>query len=211
MKAEITGWHDLAVPRRWVAVGAGVIILVGAVAMLIGRELFSPPSAPPSRTAPAKPPAAEPSGFVRFRDSSAGLSISHPSSWRRMPPPDAQVSLLAEGDGGSVLVRTASIGVDVDAGSLAAARRLTDRLVRVAEGLKPLRRPGLVALGGLPGYLYLYTFRDGATGQRAAHAHYFLFRGKTMIMVVFKALPAERFTSLAPLFDQIGATLRLEG
>lgn len=210
MKTEIAGWHDLAVPRRWLAVGAAVILLVGASAMLIGRELFSPPSAPPPRAAQAKPPAAEPSGFVRFRDASAGLSIAYPSNWRRVPPPDAQVRLLAERDGASVLVRTASLGIDVDPGSLGAARRLTDRLLRAAGELKRLRRPALVTLGGLPGYLYLYTFRDPATGRRAAQAHYFLFRGKTMITVLFKAVPADRFSGLAPLFDQIGRTLRVE-
>ena len=128
-----------------------------------------------------------------------------------MPAPDAQVSLLAERDGASVLVRTASLGVEVDAGSLGAARRLTDKLVRVADELKPLGRPRLVGLGGLPGYLYLYTFRDGTTGQRAAHAHYFLFRGETMITIIFKAEPASRFADLARLFDRIGGTLRIEG
>ena len=209
MKAEITGWHDLAVPRRWVAVGAGVIILVGAAAMLIGRELFSPGPPSPPQAAPAKPSATEPSGFVRFRDASAGLSISHPSSWRRVPSSDAQVNLLAEGDGASLLIRTASLGVDVDAGSLGAARRLTDRLLKAAGKVKRLAPPRLVALGGLPGYLYLYTFRDPATEQRAAQAHYFLFRGRTMITVIFRAVPADRFTSLSQLFDQIGGTLRV--
>ncbi len=210
MKGEIAGWHDLALPRRWLAGGAAVVLLVGAGAMLIARELFSPPSPSPSRAAPAKPAATEPSGFVRFRDADAGLSIAHPSSWRRLPAPDAQVSLLAEREGASVLVRTASLGISVDAGSLGAARRLAGRLVREVGKVKTLRRPALVSLGGLPGYLYLYTFRDPATGQDSAHAHYFLFRGKTMITVVFQAEPANRFASLAPLFDQIGGTLRVE-
>ena len=209
MKAEITGWHDLAVPRRWIAVGAAVIVLVGGAAMLIGRELFSP-EPPPPQAAPTKPSATEPSGFERFRDASAELSISHPSSWRRVPASDAQVRLLAEGEGVSLLVRTASLGVDVDAGSLGAARRLTDKLLKAGTGkVKRLAPPRLVALGGLPGYLYLYTLPDPTTGQQAAQAHYFLFRGRTMITVIFRAVPADRFTSLSQLFDQIGGTLRI--
>ncbi|MBA3306332.1 MAG: hypothetical protein H0U25_10465, partial [Thermoleophilaceae bacterium] len=41
------------------------------------------------------------------------------------------------------------------------------------------------------------------------HAHYFLFRGRTLITIVFQTVPADRFAELAPLFDRIAETLRI--
>ena len=65
-------------------------------------------------------------------------------------------------------------------------------------------------MGGLPGYLYLHPFRDLASGQRGAHAHYFLFRDQTMFTLVFQALPSTSFAGLAPLFDRIANTFRAQ-
>lgn len=204
MRAEPRGGFDPAALRRWIPAGVAAAVLVGVAAMLIGRELISP--APPPR--PHRPARAA-NGLVRFRDPAAGISISRPAGWRLVASPDPDVRLLAEGDdGSSMLVRMGDIGIEVGPGSLKAARRLTDKLVRAAGHVKLLRSPKRVSLGGLPGYLYLYTFRDAATGQRAAHAHYFLFRGQTLFTIVFQTVPAQRLTPLAPLFDRIGETLR---
>jgi len=184
-------------------VAIAAVILVGVAAMVIARELVSP--APP----PPDPPAARaPSDFVRFRDEAGAFSISHPAGWARVASPDPEVRLLVQGDGSSMLVRMGNLGIEVGPESLGAARKLTDKLVRTAGGTKLLRPPKQVTLGGLPGYLYLYTFADAASGQRGAHAHYFLFRGETLITIVFQTVPAERLNALAPLFDRIGETLR---
>lgn len=146
---------------------------------------------------------------MRFTDPVVGFSISYPSEWRPLTSPDAQVRLLAARDTASVLVRTQPIGIAVGPESLAAAKKLTDNLVRSAGKIKLLREARQVTLGGLSGYLYLYTFKDSATGQMVAHAHYFLFRGKSLLTVVFQAQPSDRFAGLAPLFDQIAGTLRV--
>lgn len=106
-------------------------------------------------------------------------------------------------------MRTASLGTPVGAETIGSAKRLTDRLVSTGKKVKQLRPPRRIDdLGGLPGWLYIYSFEDSASGQRGAHAHYFVFRGETMITLVFQTLPSERFATYAPLFDRLASTFR---
>ncbi|MGI8594008.1 MAG: hypothetical protein ACR2ML_06520 [Solirubrobacteraceae bacterium] len=193
-------------PRRWLLLGAAATILLAAAAAVIGNQLLSGPSAQPE----PKPKPTATAGFVRFNDPVGRFSISHPSNWRRLISPDAQVRLLAARDAASVLVRTSPLNTPVGPESLVAAKKLTDNLVKAAGKVKLLREARRVTLGGLSGYLYLYTFKDSATGQLVAHAHYFLFRGETLLILVFQAQPADRFAALAPLFDRIAGTLRVQ-
>lgn len=189
-------------------------ILLGAAAVVISRELVSSSSEPPKASPAAEPPKSpDPlrGPFVRFRDPTAGFSIAYPSSWNRISSLDREVRLVVEGDGASMQVRTAPLDIAVGPENLGPAQKLTDSLVKAAGHVKVERPPTRVSLAGLPGYLYIYTFQDAATRQRGAHAHYFLFRGETMITIVFQVLPSDRFADLVPLFDKIGETLRLEG
>jgi len=181
-------------------------VVLGASAMLIARELI----APASPAAPA-PPARAAADVVPFDDPSSGISIAYPAGWQRVASPDPQVRLLVEGEGSSMLVRTADLGITVGPEDLDAAKKITDGLVRAVAGMKPLRPPRQVILGGLPGYLYLYTFPDPASLQQGAHAHYFLFRGETLISVVFQTVPSQRFAEQAPRFDRIAETLQVGG
>lgn len=189
--------------RKLVPAAIAAALLLGTVAIVIARGLISSPP-------PADPPAREPAAdeFVRFTDAAGGISISHPAGWRRTASPDPEVRLLAEGEGSSMLVRISDFGAGAGPKDLDAAKALTDKLVRDAGRVKMVRPAKRVTLGGLPGYLYLYTFADAASGQRAAHAHYFLFRGRNLITIVFQAVPAQRLPLLAPLYDRIGDTLR---
>ncbi len=182
--------------------GAAAAVLLAVGAMFIGRELIAPDPAPPQPRAPSA------DEFARFTDAEAAFSISYPAGWRRLPSPNPEVRLLVEGDGSSMLVRVTELGVDVGPKNLDAAKRLTDKLVGSVDQAKLQRRPRRVTLGGLPGFLYLYTFPDPVTGQLGAHAHYFAFRGRTLITIVFQTVPAKRLASLAPLFDRIGESLR---
>ncbi len=180
-------------------------MLLGLGAWLIGQKLVS--SSPSRRT--AKSSATAQSGFVRFQDPGGTFAGSYPSSWQRLQASDPQIVLLtASADGASLLVRKTPIGGQVSAANLSAARRITDRVVKSGKNVTFLRQPQQVTLGGLPGYLYLYTFDDSSSGGRGAHAHYFLFQGTTMITLVFQALPANRILSLAPLFDRIASSFR---
>lgn len=193
-------------PRKtWLAAAAVAAVVIALAAAAIARELVS-------SSDPSKPEKAKSGGFVRFSDAEAGFSISYPRSWRRLPSGDSQVRLIvAAGGGASLLVRTAPLGLRVRPETLSSAKKVTDRLVRSVRNVKLLRRAQQISLGGLPGYLYLYTFRDLGTKQRGAHAHYFLFRGEMMFTLVFQALPSTTFGGLAPLFDRIGNTFRVQG
>jgi len=176
-----------------------VIVAVGAA--LLGRELVNSDGSSDDRsTSPRKPP-----GFVEFRAPRTGFRIAYPERWSLIRSRDAEVEFLAAGRGGaSALVRVSPF----DFQGLPAAKRITDRIVRSGRGVRVLTPARETRLGGLPGFLYIYAFRDAATRRRGAHAHYFLFRGSRMITLVFQALPANRFARLAPLFDRIARTFR---
>lgn len=201
--------------------------MVAAIsAALIGRQIVSgasssaqqdpPGSASRSSTSAAaaatptapQAPAPGPDGFVRYADVARGLSISLPASWHRLPSPDPQVSVLATGEGASVLLRSAPLGIDISPNNIGPARKITDNLVKAAQQVTIVQGAKRVNVGGLPGYLYLYTYQDPATGQRGGHAHYFIFRHQTLINMIFQVVPSDNFASLAPRFDQIGRTLR---
>ena len=147
--------------------------------------------------------------LIRFEDREKKLSIAYPATWQRVGSRDPQVSLVVGSLDASLLMRTASLGTPVAAEAIGSAKRLTDRLVKSGTKVKQLRPPRRIDdLGGLPGWLYIYSFEDAATGRRGAHAHYFLFRGETMITLVFQTLPSERFTTYAPLFDRLASSFR---
>lgn len=185
---------------RWLALGALVALLLALCAVLLARQLSSPSHASKA-TATA-------SGFTQYRDPSGMFAGSYPSSWRRLAPAsnESGVVLLAQStNGASLLVRKTPIGAAVTLTNLGAARKLTDSVVFSDKSAKLLNPPQAVTLGGLPGYLYLYTFQD-PTGIGGAHAHYFLFDGTTMITLVFQAMPANSIVAMAPLFDRIAKT-----
>ncbi len=177
--------------------------MVAAGAAAIGSELVDSPESKKPRTSKSR-------GFVTFRDPQTGFSIAYPRRWRRLPAPDIQVRLIVAGGGASLLVRAAPLGPRDRPKNLRAAKKLSDRLVKSVKGVKLLRRAQQVQSGGLAGYLYLYTFRDRPTGERGAHAHYFLFRGDTLFTLVFQALPSTTFAGVAPLFDRIANTFKAQ-
>lgn len=209
-----------------------VVLVLGGGGWLIGQQLVSSPRTPRAATRRASTPAgvtafqAIPStlfplllgqasapssvSLTAYRDPAGGFTGSYPSSWQRLPSTEPGTILLAASSdySASLLVRKTQISTVINASNLGAAKKLTDRLVSSAMKVSLLQQPQQTVLGGLPGYLYLYTFDDPTTGEQTAHAHYFLFQGKTLITLVFQALPATRITSLAPLFDGIANKFR---
>jgi len=194
-------------PSRWalVAVLAAVALAAGVAG---GRLLLAVPSPAPAPPRAARPPvpSGPPPGFVEFRDEL--FSIAYPASWERRDGGEAEVEILAtQGRTASFLVRVVPLDFEVGSANLETAKRLTDQVVRSGKGVKLIAPPQRSDLGGLPGYFYLYTF-ENAEGDRGSHSHYFLFRGDTMYTIVFQALPADRLSGLAPVFDQIAASFR---
>ena len=85
-------------------------------------------------------------------------------------------------------------------------RKYTDSLLSADQRAKQLTEPVAVGVGGLPGWRYRYTYGSGATG--GAHDHYFLFKDRMLVQLVFQAVPAKRLPALAKTFDSIAASFR---
>lgn len=139
-----------------------------------------------------------------------GLAVGYPTTWERVETEDPQIALLATPNGAdSALVRIVPVAVTVrSVEELPAVRAVTDAIVTGDPQVQVLLGPEPVVLADAPGYYYLYRFRDAATGQTGVHAHYFLFVDGHMVVLVMQALPEERFSALAPVFDAIAASLR---
>lgn len=181
-------------------VAAGVAaILALAMGVVVGRSII------PSTTETKQP---DP---VRFVDSAAGVSLTYPGSWRRLPSTDTQVRLLA--DNGPSRALSLSLRVtgteikDVKEETLPVVREFTDSLISEDQRATMLSAPEPVSLGGMVGYRYRYNFTS-ADGSAGSHVHYFMFNGGKLIQLVFQAVPATRLTAAEPKFEQIAGTLR---
>lgn len=205
------GAWEHGLPWKWLLLATLVVALAVAAAVFAGRRV-GPELAPTPRPRDARP-AATPGGapaFVAFRDGRTGLSIGYPARWTRLRSTEPSVVLVAaQGDAASLLLRVVPLRIEVTSAGLPRVKPLTDRLVRSGRGVKLLAAPKRIELAGLPGYFYLYSFRDARRRQRGIHSHYFLFAGRTLITLVLQALPEERFERFAPVFDRITSTFRV--
>ncbi|HET9769675.1 MAG TPA: hypothetical protein VFS16_02210 [Acidimicrobiia bacterium] len=203
--------------KRLSVVGLGLVLATGvgtwlATAGDTGNRPMPPATQARSLDAPAPAPASD---LVEFRDDAAGFALSYPKAWVRATAPNPQIALVAaEQDpaknlGGSILVRVTPLDAPVGKAELGETRKATDALVTSSEGVALRAEPTETELGGLPGLYYLYTFRDPVSGLVGAHSHYFLFKGSTMISIIFQALPDGHFARLAPLFDRVAGSLRV--
>lgn len=148
-----------------------------------------------------------PVGFAEFRSDQAGFELAYPASWTKLSPKDPQILLLAsQGTQDSFLVRASELQDTVGPQQLPAARKITDEIVTSNKSVQMLSDPKQVQLGGLPGFFYLYSFKDPSSQQEGVHSHFFLFNGKTMISMVFQSLPREHFAESAKTFDQIASS-----
>lgn len=182
----------------------------GVLAVGVGQHAATPAGPPAGAPTTAAEPAAQAPGLVEFRSPGVGFALDYPSDWTRLAPPDPQVPLLATQGPHSFLVRVLDLPTEIGAQELSAARKLTDEIVMSDPSVKLLTEPQQVNMAGLPGYFYFYNFTDPTTGLTGAHSHFFLFKGKTMIVLVFQTLPADRFKDGATTFDQITGTFRVE-
>ncbi|HEX3425874.1 MAG TPA: hypothetical protein VHT30_07060 [Acidimicrobiales bacterium] len=154
------------------------------------------------------PPAASadtPVPVTTFHDDQTGITVQYPRSWQKIDVPVADYRLAV--DGGSNVaftIRVIPIETPADASNLENFKAVTDGLVTSNSTVQVLKQQA-VSLNGMLGYYYFYTFTDG--GVSAVHAHYFLFSGNKMNVLVFQALPDD-FTNLAPTFDKIADSFR---
>jgi hypothetical protein len=192
--------------RRVLAIVVVVLVAAGLATLAsgVGQRLLDPGGTP------AAAPPGVPPGFTEFRSSQAGFAVSYPADWMRLQTADPQVVLIAaRGPEVSFLVRVAELDVAIGPQELPAAKQLTDQIVTANESVELLAEPQPIELAGLPGYFYFYSFQDTGTEQRGAHSHFFVFKGQTLITLVFQTLPAEQFSAAAPTFDQITGSFRV--
>ena len=188
--------------RKLVVVVVVAAVLAALAGAAVGRNLLSPDETPATRTADR----------IRFKDPAAKVSIAYPATWQRRAdrPQDPELVLLAatRDDAASLLVRVSPSGLEetVSAEALPIVRKYTDSLLSADQRAKQLTDPVAVGVGGLPGWRYRYTYGSGATG--GAHDHYFLFKDRMLVQLVFQAVPAKRLPALAETFDSIAASFR---
>lgn len=204
--------------KKLVAIVAAVLV-VGAAAVsagIYGSHLFGGGGAP-AQQAGANPPAgpaagaqAQPGPLTEWRNDQVGIALNYPANWVQLKANNPGVLLLAsDGPENSFVVRSVELTKPIGQAELAAAKKETDQVVASNKTAQMLTEPKQIQLGGLPGFWYLYSFKDQQSGQTGAHSHFFLFKGKTMITLVFQALPAEKFQQSAQIFDQITSSFRV--
>ena len=191
--------------------GVGVVLAVAAGTLFtVTRDTPRMPAATQARSVTPAP-----TGLVEFRDEQAGFALSYPQAWVRASAPNPQIVLVAaehdpaKNQGGSILVRVTPLDAPVGKAQLSEARKATDAIVASSDGVALQVQPTETEQGGLPGLYYLYTFRDPVSGATGVHSHFFLFKDKAMISLVFQALPQDDFGRLAPLFDRVAGSLRV--
>jgi hypothetical protein len=154
---------------------------------------------------PAAAPADTPVPVTTFRDTETGFTVEYPRSWRRVEVPVADYRLAVDGGNGvAFTIRVIPIQTPATAANLENFNAVTDGLVGSNSTVKLLKEQA-ISMNGMLGYYYFYTFVDGSV--EAVHAHYFLFSGHKMNILVFQSLPDD-FQTLAPTFDRIAESFR---
>ena len=199
--------------KRLLAVVAGVLVVgtgLGALGFGVAQQLLGPEEAPPAPVAGPSPAPRLPPGFIEFRYPPAGFALGYPADWRRVTSSDSQLVLIAaRNPQESFWVRVLELPSPVGPQQLPAAKQLTDQIVMANQSVQLLTEPAQIELAGLPAYFYFYSFADPGSGQRGAHSHFFVFKERKMIVLVFQALPVEQFPQVAPTFDQIVGSFRV--
>jgi hypothetical protein len=205
----------VAVPKAMKISGAVVVgvLLVGG-SFLAGKSMVDSPQRPAASETPTTTAAARTAELFEFRDVNNGWTISYPKSWIRLQPKDTDVVLVVserpaeQNTGGSILARNVTLAAPITEENLAAAKEVTNAIL-TGDGVQHITEPKIVRQAGLPGYFYFYSFKDPASGQEGVHSHYFLFKGSTMIVFVFQALPKDEFQRLAALYDEVIASFKI--
>lgn len=200
--------------RRRLLIGAAVLVgavVAGGGGFLIGTRALSADDPVPTATPSATPVEARDVELVRFRDPDEGFEIGYPKGWERLESPDQRVRFVATPNArDSMLVRVVPLAEPVeDDQDVEDLKAVTDALVK--DGSVRIFVERRTELNGLPGYIYVYRFRDAEADAQGIHSHYFVFREDRMYILVFQALPADGYEGLAPLFDRIASTFQAFG
>lgn len=193
---------------------SGLVAVVAIVAFTRspqrgGNAVGRPPGGAGGTTVPAQagPTTLPESAFTTFRDPTGGFDLRYPREWERLESRDPNVRLGVRIGGDNALsVRVQRFEQPTTSENIENIKAFTDGVVGSNATAKVLQQRA-VTIDGMPGYFYLYTYTDEATGNEGVHAHYFLFRGRKANQIVFQASPDD-FERLAPVFDQIISSFR---
>jgi hypothetical protein len=185
--------------RRLLALVAGALVIaLIAAAFFLGRGTTSSAKRTP-------PPKGTPAGFVTYHNAADGFSISYPRTWKLVSDPNIPL-LVSAGGADALSVRVLQLQSAINTNNVSDIQAVTDAILSSPGAQLTVLGSRAITVAGLKGYYYLYTFPSGE--QQGVHAHYFLFQGRKLIILVFQALPFSDFGRLAPAFDQISASLK---
>ena len=145
------------------------------------------------------------SDFVTYRSAAGGYKISYPRPWTRVPAPDVSLLLSAGGDN-AMSMRVLRLESPVDSNNVADVRAVTDAILSAPNVKLTVLDATKVNVAGIGGYYYLYTFPLGQ--QQGIHAHYFLFQGRKLTIIVFQAASLDELRRLVPVFRRVTSSLR---
>jgi hypothetical protein len=175
-----------------------VVVIASGIAIAVatqGRGDNGPPPAPENTPVP----------MTTFRDPPNGITLEYPRSWKRVDVPVAEYRLaLDAGNNVAFTLRVVPIQTPANAQNLQNFKAVTDGLVASNPTVKVFKEQA-ISLNGMLGYYYFYTFEDGPV--TAVHAHYFLFSGNKMNILVFQTLPDD-FEPQAGTFDRVAESFR---
>lgn len=201
-------------PNRKRNLGAvvGLAVATVLVLVLIGNIVFDrgAPAPPEGATGPNAQVRDE---YVLYEDAETGFRLQHPETWVPIARPEGDLRLqLGAGDGSSLRVRVAELEGDIDADNVEELQAVTSGIVGTPDPNveKQFLKEDTYSVNGMPGYYYLYRVQDKRSGLQAINAHYFLFQGRTLNMLIFQSLSIDDFERLAPEFDRVLASFESE-
>lgn len=189
-------------PRSQKRIVVVLTVLTVVVAAIAGWALFLSPGSDKAGPAPAPDTPIPVKGFT---DRQTGFTVEYPRSWRQVDVPLSDYRLALDGGNNvAFTVRVVAVAEAASTANLQNFKAVTDGLVGLNNSVTILKQQA-VTYNGMLGYYYFYTFRDGPV--EAVHAHYFLFSGKKMNILVFQAFPDD-FPRLAATFDRVAESFR---
>ncbi len=196
LRASVGGWVRRHRVVAIVAAGA-VVAGLGGGGYLLSRGSGSPGSTPVH--------------YVSFHSARDGFTISYPRTWKRVTPTDPSVPLLVSAGGQDAMsIRVIQLQSAVNTTNIASLKSVTDSILSASPDKLSVLTSKAVSVNGIGGYFYVYTFSvdpTNPTGPTVVHAHYFLFQGRKLIILVFQAEPSSDFLHLAATFDKVLSTL----
>ena len=198
-------------PRTVVIIIAVLAVCAGAY--YLGQKQARDVASPTATTASSTPPTTAftlPKDFLPFDDKETGIKLAVPKDWVAYSTRDLDRSyrlLIGVPEAKDNLrVRMNAYSTAVTKDNIKDQQAVVDSIF-AQEKIEILARE-TPTVNGMPALYYVYKFTD-AQGAPGFHAHFFVFQGKKMVSLVFEAVPEDRFTVLAPVFDQIANSLEV--